>query len=182
MKEKYCKKRDEVCQRISDFLDKDGVGEIFLTLVVMMFIGGFFAINIESSRQAETINQNPKNYLVTLQLKNDKVDSVTLRVKSETGQEVRYTKKNESSIKANISQFAEKNILSLQQEQIPDSFPETVSEWKGKSVTVKVEWKNTKKVYRSELLSGGDITLYNSYEDEEIVDTGQFEKTFLNSK
>lgn len=170
MKEKYCKKRDEVCQRISDFLDKDGVGEIFLTLVVMMFIGGFFAINIESGRQAETINQNPKNYLVTL------------RVKSETGQEVRYTKKNESSIKANISQFAEKNILSLQQEQIPDSFPETVSEWKGKSVTVKVEWKKTKKVYRSELLSGGDITLYNSYEDEDVIDKGQFEKTFSNSK
>ena len=164
MKEKYCKKRDEICQGISDFLDKDGIGEIFLALVVMMFIGGFFAINIETSRQDEVMNQHPKSYLVYLKLKNDKVDSVTLRVKSQAGQEVRYTKKNESSIK------------------IPDSFPETISEWKGKSVTVKVEWKNTKKVYRSELLSGGDITLYNSYEDEEIVDTGQFEKTFSNSK
>lgn len=182
MKEKYCKKRDEICQGISDFLDKDGIGEIFLALVVMMFIGGFFAINIETSRQAEVMNQHPKSYLVYLKLKNDKVDSVTLRVKSQAGQEVRYTKKNESSIKTKIAQFAEKNILSLQQEQIPDSFPETISEWKSKSVTVKVEWKNTKKVYRSELLSGGDITLYNSYEDEEIVDTGQFEKTFSNSK
>lgn len=85
-------------------------------------------------------------------------------------------------IKGKIAQFADKNILSLKQEKIPDSFPETIPEWKGKSVTVKVEWKNTKKVYRSELLSGGDITLYNSYEDEEIVDTGQFEKTFSNSK
>lgn len=176
MKEKYCKKRYEVCQRISDFLDKDGVGEVFLALVVMMFIGGFFAINIESSRRAEVINQHPKSYLVTLQLKNDKVGSVTLRVKSETGQEVRYTQKNESSIKAKISQFASQNLPSLKQEKIPDSFPETVPEWKGKSVTVKVEWKNTKKVYRS----GGDIT--NSYEDEETIDTGQFEKTFSNSK
>lgn len=69
MKEKYCKKRDEVCQRISDFLDKDGVGEVFLALVVMMFIGGFFVINIESSRRDEVINQHPKSYLVTLQLK-----------------------------------------------------------------------------------------------------------------
>ena len=43
-----------------------------------------------------------------------------------------------------------------------------------------MEWKNTKKVYRSELLSGGDITLYNSYEDEDVIDKGQFEKTFLN--
>lgn len=180
MKEKYCKKRDEVCQRISDFLDRDGVGEVFLVLVVMMFIGGFFVINIESSRQAEVINQHPQSYLVYLKLKNDKVDSVTLRVKSKTGQEVRYTKENESSIKTKIAQFAEKNILPLQQEQIPDSFPETIPEWKGKSVTVKVEWKNTKKVYRSELLSGGDITLYNSYEDEDVIDKGQFEKTFLN--
>lgn len=182
MKENYCKKRDEICQRISDFLDKDGVGEVFLALVVVMFIGVFFAINIESSRQAEVINQHPKSYIVYLKLKNDKVDSVTLEVKSETGQEVRYTKENESSIKAKISQFATQNLSSLKQEKIPDSFPETVSEWKGKSVTVKTEWKKTKKVYRSELLSGGDITLYNSYEDEEIIDEGQFEKTFSNSK
>lgn len=93
MKEKYCKKRGEICQGISDFLDKDGIGEIFLALVVMMFIGGFFAINIETSRQSELINQQPKNYLVTLQLKNDKVDSVTLEVRSGRGQEVRYTQK-----------------------------------------------------------------------------------------
>ena len=182
MKEKYCKKRDEVCQKISDFLDKDGVGEVFLALLVVMIVGAFFAINIESSRQTEVINQHPKSYLVTLQLKNDKVDSVTLEVRSETGQEVRYTKKNESSIKAKISQFSTQNISSLKQKQIPDSFPETIPEWKGKSVTIKVKWKNTKKVYRSELLSGGDKTLYNSYEDEETIDTGQFEKTFSNSK
>lgn len=110
------------------------------------------------------------------------MDSVTLEVRSETGQEVRYTKKNESLIKAKISQFSTQNISSLKQEQIPDSFPETIPEWKDKPITVKVEWRNTKKVYRSELLSGGDVTLYNSYEDEEIVDTGQFEKTFSNSK
>lgn len=182
MKEKYCEKRDEICQRISDFLDKDGIGEVSLALVVMMFIGGFFVINIESSRQAEVINKNPKSYLVTLQLKNDKVDSVTLKVQSETGKEVRYTQKDKSVIKGKIAQFADKNILSLKQEKIPDSFPETIPEWKGKSVTVRVKWKNTKKVYRSELLSGGDITLYNSYEDEETVDEGQFEKTFSNSK
>lgn len=71
MKGKYCKKRDEICQRISDFLDKDGVGEVFLALVVVMFIGAFFAINIESSRQAEVINQHPQSYLVYLKLKND---------------------------------------------------------------------------------------------------------------
>ena len=53
MKEKYCKKRDEICQGISDFLDKDGVGEFFFALVVVMFIGLFFVINIESGRQAE---------------------------------------------------------------------------------------------------------------------------------
>lgn len=182
MKEKYCKKRDEICQGISDFLDKDGIGEIFLALVVMMFIGGFFAINIETSRQSELINQHPKNYLVTLQLKNDKVDSVTLEVRSGRGQEVRYTQKDKSVIKGKIAQFSTQNTSSLKQKQIPDSFPETIPEWKGKSVTIKVKWKNTKKVYRSELLSGGDITLYNSYEDEEIVDTGQFEKTFSNSK
>lgn len=131
--------KDDICKKIFDFLDKDGVGEVFLALVVMMFIGGFFAINIESSHQDEVINQHPKSYLVTLQLKNDKVDSVTLEVRSETGQEVRYTKKNESSIKTKISQFSTQNISSLKQKQIPDSFPETIPEWKGKSVTVKVE-------------------------------------------
>ena len=136
---KYCKMKDDICKKIFDFLDKDGVGEVFLALVVMMFIGGFFAINIESSHQDEVINQHPKSYLVTLQLKNDKVDSVTLEVRSETGQEVRYTKKNESSIKTKISQFSTQNISSLKQKQIPDSFPETIPEWKGKSVTVKVE-------------------------------------------
>lgn len=182
MKEKYCKKRDEICQGISDFLDKDGIGEIFLALVVMMFIGGFFAINIETSRQAEVMNQHPKSYLVYLKLKNDKVDSVTLRVKSQAGQEVRYTKKNESSIKTKIAQFAEKNILSLQQEQIPDSFPETVPEWKGKSVTIKVKWKNTKKVYRTVPVVTGDVILSNVYDDEETVDEGQFEKSFSNLK
>lgn len=182
MKEKCCKKRDDICQKISNFLDKDGVGELFLALVVVMFIGAFFAINIETSRQAEVMNQHPKSYLVYLKLKNDKVDSVTLRVKSQAGQQVRYTQKDKSVIKGKIAQFADKSILSLKQEQIPDSFSETVSEWKGKPITVKVKWQKTKKVYRSELLNGGDITLYNSYEDEETVDEGQFEKTFSNSK
>ena len=182
MKEKYCKKRDEICQGISDFLDKDGIGEIFLALVVMMFIGGFFAINIETSRQAEVMNQHPKSYLVYLKLKNDKVDSVTLRVKSQAGQEVRYTKKNESSIKTKIAQFSTQNISSLKQKQIPDSFPETIPEWKGKSVTIKVKWKNTKKVYRTVPVVTGDVILSNVYDDEETVDEGQFEKTFSNLK
>ena len=182
MKEKYCKKRDEVCQKISDFLDKDGVGEVFLALLVVMIVGAFFAINIESSRQTEVINQHPKSYLVTLQLKNDKVDSVTLEVRSETGQEVRYTKKNESSIKAKISQFSTQNISSLKQKQIPDSFPETIPEWKGKSVTIKVKWKKTKQVIRTVPVVAGDVILSNVYNDEEIVDKGQFEKTFSNSK
>ena len=182
MKEKYSKKMDEICQKISDFLDKDGIGEFSLALVVVMFIGAFFALNIETSHQANVINQNPQSYLVYLQLKNDKIDSVTLKVSNKTGREVYYTKKDESSIKAKIVKFANRNISFLPQEQIPDSFFETVSEWKDKPVTIKVEWKKTRKVYRGELISGGDITLYNSYEDEEIIDEGQFEKTFSNSK
>jgi hypothetical protein len=182
MKEKYCKKRDEICQGISDFLDKDGIGEIFLALVVMMFIGGFFAINIETSRQSELINQHPKNYLVTLQLKNDKVDSVTLEVRSGRGQEVRYTQKDKSVIKGKIAQFSTQNTSSLKQKQIPDSFPETIPEWKGKSVTIKVKWKNTKKVYRTVPVVTGDVILSNVYDDEETVDEGQFEKTFSNLK
>jgi hypothetical protein len=182
MKEKYCKKRGEICQGISDFLDKDGIGEIFLALVVMMFIGGFFAINIETSRQSELINQHPKNYLVTLQLKNDKVDSVTLEVRSGRGQEVRYTQKDKSVIKGKIAQFSTQNTSSLKQKQIPDSFPETIPEWKGKSVTIKVKWKNTKKVYRTVPVVTGDVILSNVYDDEETVDEGQFEKTFSNLK
>jgi hypothetical protein len=182
MKEKYCKKRDEICQGISDFLDKDGIGEIFLALVVMMFIGGFFAINIETSRQSELINQHPKNYLVTLQLKNDKVDSVTLEVRSGRGQEVRYTQKDKSVIKGKIAQFSTQNTSSLKQKQIPDSFPETIPEWKGKSVTIKVKWKNTKKVYRTVPVVTGYVILSNVYDDEETVDEGQFEKTFSNLK
>lgn len=182
MKEKYCKKRGEICQGISDFLDKDGIGEIFLALVVMMFIGGFFAINIETSRQSELINQHPKNYLVTLQLKNDKVDSVTLEVRSGRGQEVRYTQKDKSVIKGKIAQFSTQNTSSLKQKQIPDSFPKTIPEWKGKSVTIKVKWKNTKKVYRTVPVVTGDVILSNVYDDEETVDEGQFEKTFSNLK
>lgn len=182
MKEKYCKKRGEICQGISDLLDKDGIGEIFLALVVMMFIGGFFAINIETSRQSELINQHPKNYLVTLQLKNDKVDSVTLEVRSGRGQEVRYTQKDKSVIKGKIAQFSTQNTSSLKQKQIPDSFPETIPEWKGKSVTIKVKWKNTKKVYRTVPVVTGDVILSNVYDDEETVDEGQFEKTFSNLK
>lgn len=182
MKEKYCKKRGEICQGISDFLDKDGIGEIFLALVVMMFIGGFFAINIETSRQSELINQHPKNYLVTLQLKNDKVDSVTLEVRSGRGQEVRYTQKDKSVIKGKIAQFSTQNTSSLKQKQIPDSFPETIPEWKSKSVTIKVKWKNTKKVYRTVPVVTGDVILSNVYDDEETVDEGQFEKTFSNLK
>lgn len=182
MKEKYCKKRGEICQGISDFLDKDGIGEIFLALVVMMFIGGFFAINIETSRQSELINQHPKNYLVTLQLKNDKVDSVTLEVRSGRGQEVRYTQKDKSVIKGKIAQFSTQNTSSLKQKQIPDSFPETIPEWKSKSVTIKVKWKNTKKVYQTVPVVTGDVILSNVYDDEETVDEGQFEKTFSNLK
>jgi len=172
--------KDDICQKISNFLGKDGNGELFLALVVVMLIGVFFFIIIENSRQAEVINQHPQSYLVYLKLKNDKVDSVTLKVKSETGKEVRYTKKNESSIKAKISKFATQNLPSLKQEQIPDSFPETVSEWKGRPVTIKVEWKNTKKVTRIVPVVAGDVILSNIYEDEDVIDTGQFEKTFSN--
>lgn len=106
--------------------------------------------------------------------------TVTLKVKSETGKEVRYTKKNKSSIKANISQFTTQNLPSLKQEQIPNSFPETVPEWKGRPVTIKVEWENTKEVTQIVPVVAGDVILLNVYEDEEIVDKGQFEKTFSN--
>lgn len=71
---------------------------------------------------------------------------------------------------------------SLKQKQIPDSFPETIPEWKGKSVTIKVKWKNTKKVYRTVPVVTGDVILSNVYDDEETVDEGQFEKTFSNLK
>lgn len=168
--------------KIIQFIKKHELDCFAPLLFVLLIVGvpGLLLVHHNQKLRKET-NQNPSEYLVSIYIKNDK-PTTSISVIDKEGRKFSYNNKKEGEIVDRIQSIVENNLPLLKQKQIPDSFPETISEWKGKSVTVKVEWKNTKKVYRSELLSGGDITLYNSYEDEEIVDTGQFEKTFSNSK
>lgn len=168
--------------KITQFIKKHEFDGLLPPLMILIVIGitGFLSVHHNHNLHTKA-NQNPKEYLVSIYIKNDR-PTTSISVIDKEGRKFSYTNKKEEEITGRIQSIVENNLPLLKQKQIPDSFPETVPEWRGKSITVKVEWKNTKKVYRSELLSGGDITLYNSYEDEEIVDTGQFEKTFSNSK
>ena len=167
--------------KIIQFIKKHELDCFAPLLFVLLIVGvpGFLLVHHNQKLRKEA-NQNPSEYLISIHIKNDR-PTTSISVIDKEGRKFSYTNKKEEKITGRVQSIVENN-LPLQQEQIPDSFPETIPEWKGKSVTVKVEWKNTKKVYRSELLSGGDITLYNSYEDEDVIDKGQFEKTFSNSK
>lgn len=168
--------------KITEFIRKHELDAFIPLLLVLLIVGvpGVLLVHYSLELRSEA-NQNPKEYLISINIKNDR-PTTSISVIDKEGRKFSYTNKKEGEIAEKIQSIVENNVPLLKQKQIPDSFPETIPEWKGKSVTIKVKWKNTKKVYRSELLSGGDITLYNSYEDEETIDTGQFEKTFSNSK
>lgn len=163
---------------------EDKVLVISSVLLVLTLISIFF-LGKELIKRTNEANKNPDSYEIVVSIKNNVVQDTIILVKNNNEKYI-YTGKNKKEKKEyynKITNFMTNSLTQLTQEKkVPDSFSEIISGWKGKPVTVRVKWKNTKKVYRSELLSGGDVTLYNSYEDEEIIDTGRFEKTFSNSK
>ena len=168
--------------KIIQFIKKHELDCFAPLLFVLLIVGvpGLLLVHHNQKLRKET-NQNPSEYLVSIYIKNDK-PTTSISVIDKEGREFSYNNKKEGEIVDRIQSIVENNLPLLKQKQIPDSFPETIPEWKGKSVTIKVKWKNTKKVYRTVPVVTGDVILSNVYDDEETVDEGQFEKTFSNLK
>lgn len=168
--------------KITQFIKKHEFDGLLPPLMILIVIGitGFLSVHHNHNLHTK-VNQNPKEYLVSIYIKNDR-PTTSISVIDKEGRKFSYTNKKEEEITGRIQSIIENNLPLLKQKQIPDSFPETIPEWKGKSVTIKVKWKNTKKVYRTVPVVTGDVILSNVYDDEETVDEGQFEKTFSNLK
>ncbi len=168
--------------KIIQFIKKHELDCFAPLLFVLLIVGvpGLLLVHHNQKLRKET-NQNPSEYLVSIYIKNDK-PTTSISVIDKEGRKFSYNNKKEGEIVDRIQSIVENNLPLLKQKQIPDSFPETIPEWKGKSVTIKVKWKNTKKVYRTVPVVTGDVILSNVYDDEETVDEGQFEKTFSNLK
>lgn len=168
--------------KITQFIKKHEFDGLLPPLMILIVIGitGFLSVHHNHNLHTKA-NQNPKEYLVSIYIKNDR-PTTSISVIDKEGRKFSYTNKKEEEITGRIQSIVENNLPLLKQKQIPDSFPETIPEWKGKSVTIKVKWKNTKKVYRTVPVVTGDVILSNVYDDEETVDEGQFEKTFSNLK
>ena len=168
--------------KITQFIKKHEFDGLLPPLMILIVIGitGFLSVHHNHNLHTKA-NQNPKEYLVSIYIKNDR-PTTSISVIDKEGRKFSYINKKEEEITGRIQSIVENNLPLLKQKQIPDSFPETIPEWKGKSVTIKVKWKNTKKVYRTVPVVTGDVILSNVYDDEETVDEGQFEKTFSNLK
>jgi len=168
--------------KITQFIKKHEFDGLLPPLMILIVIGitGFLSVHHNHNLHTKA-NQNPKEYLVSIYIKNDR-PTTSISVIDKEGRKFSYTNKKEEEITGRIQSIVENNLPLLKQKQMPDSFPETIPEWKGKSVTIKVKWKNTKKVYRTVPVVTGDVILSNVYDDEETVDEGQFEKTFSNLK
>lgn len=168
--------------KMKQFIKKHELDSFIPLLLVLLIVGFPGVLLVRHSLELRSkANENPKEYLISIYIKNDR-PTTSISVIDKEGRKFSYTNKKEGEIAEKIQSIVENNLPLLKQKQIPDSFPETIPEWKGKSVTIKVKWKNTKKVYRTVPVVTGDVILSNVYDDEETVDEGQFEKTFSNLK
>lgn len=168
--------------KITEFIKKHELDVFILPLLVLLIIGAIGILSIHHSFELRSkANKNPKEYLVSIYIKNDR-PTTSISVIDKEGRKFSYTNKKEEEIAEKIQSIVENNLPLLKQKQIPNSLPEAVPELRDKPLRVEVGWKNSKTVTESRLISNGKVFIKKEYATEVLVDKGEFSVTYPSLK
>lgn len=168
--------------KITQFIKKHELDGLLAPLMILIVIGvtGFLSVHHNHNLRTKA-NQNPKEYLVSIHIKNDR-PTTSISVIDKEGRKFSYTNKKEGEIAEKIQSIVENNVPLLKQKQIPDSLPESVSELRDKSLRVEVGWENSKTQKEMRLVSNGKVFIKKEYATEVLIDKGEFKVTYPSLK
>lgn len=168
--------------KITQFIKKHELDGLLPPLIILIVIGitGFLSVHHNHNLRTKA-NQNPKEYLVSIYIKNDK-PTTSISVIDKEGRDFPYTNKKEEEITERIQTIVENNLTLLKQKQIPNSLPEIVSELRNKPLRVEVGWKNSETQKESRSVSNGKVFIKKEFATEVLVDKGEFSVTYPSIK
>ena len=168
--------------KITEFIKKHELDVFILPLLVLLIIGAIGILSIHHSFELRSkANKNPKEYLVSIYIKNDK-PTTSISVIDKEGRKFSYTNKKEGEIVDRIQSIVENTLPLLKQKQIPNSLPEAVPELRNKPLRVEVRWKNSETQKESRIVSNGKVFIKKEYATEVLVDKGEFSVTYPSLK
>lgn len=164
--------------RITEFIKKHELDDLLPIIIVLLVLGlsGFLWV-CHSLELRSKANQNPKEYLISIYIKNDR-PTTSISVIDKEGHKFSYTNKKEGEIADRIQSIVENNLPLLKQKQIPNSLPEAVPELRNKPLRVEVRWKNSETQKESRIVSNGKVFIKKEFATEVLVDKGEFSVTY----
>lgn len=164
--------------KITKFIKKHELDAFVPPLLVSLIVGvlGFLLLH-HSLELKSKANQNPKKYLISIYIKNDR-PTTSISVIDKEGRKFSYTNKKEGEIADRIQSIVKNNLPLLKQKQIPNSLPEAVPELRNKPLRVEVRWKNSETQKESRIVSNGKVFIKKEFTTEVLVDKGEFSVTY----
>ena len=168
--------------KIIQFIKKHELDAFVLPLLVLLIVGVLGILSIHHSFELRSkANENPKEYLISIYIKNDK-PTTSISVIDKEGRNFSYTNKKEEEITERIQFIVENNLSLLKQKQTPNSLPESIPELRDRPLRVEVGWKNSETVKESRIVSNGKVFIKKEYATEVLVDKGEFSVTYPSLK
>lgn len=164
--------------KITEFIKKHELDDLLPIIIILLVLGlsGFLLVRYSLELRSKA-NQNPKEYLVSIYIKNDR-PTTSISVIDKEGRKFSYTNKKEEEITGRIQSIVENNLPLLKQKQIPNSLPEAVPELRNKPLRVEVRWKNSETQKESRIVSNGKVFIKKEFATEVLVDKGEFSVTY----
>ena len=168
--------------KITQFIKKHELDGLLAPLMILIVIGvtGFLSVHHNHNLRTKA-NQNPKEYLVSIHIKNDR-PTTSISVIDKEGRKFSYTNKKEGEIAGRIQSIVENNLPLLKQKQIPNSLSESVPELRNKPLKVNISWKNSETQKESRIVSNGEVFIKKDYATEVLIDKGKFSVTYPSLK
>lgn len=168
--------------KITQFIKKHELDGLLAPLMILIVIGvtGFLSVHHNHNLRTKA-NQNPKEYLVSIHIKNDR-PTTSISVIDKEGRKFSYTNKKEGEIAGRIQSIVENNLPLLKQKQIPNSLSESVPELRNKPLKVNISWKNSETQKESRIVSNGKVFIKKDYATEVLIDKGKFSVTYPSLK
>ena len=168
--------------KITQFIKKHELDGLLAPLMILIVIGvtGFLSVHHNHNLRTKA-NQNPKEYLVSIHIKNDR-PTTSISVIDKEGRKFSYTNKKEGEITGRIQSIVENNLPLLKQKQIPNSLSESVPELRNKPLKVNISWKNSETQKESRIVSNGKVFIKKDYATEVLIDKGKFSVTYPSLK
>lgn len=164
--------------KMKQFIKKHELDSFIPLLLVLLIVGFPGVLLVRHSLELRSkANENPKEYLISIYIKNDR-PTTSISVIDKEGRKFSYTNKKEGEIADRIQSIVENNLPLLKQKQIPNSLPEAVPELRNKPLRVEVRWKNSETQKESRIVSNGKVFIKKEFTTEVLVDKGEFSVTY----